>query len=407
MIPAASGNWWQPRPVLRRFVTDLLEGELARQRRCAIGIARPWPEDLRFEEDLGVDSLELMVLATALAQALHLHESGIEDSLLARRSLGDWVDIAQQGLERFNERITFRTSGSSGDPKGCAHSLQGLLQETGEHARQFAGRHRILAAVPSHHIYGFLFSVLLPGALGLDDQAVIDLRGSTPAWLARGAQAGDLVVGHPDFWQAVASTVPAIAPGVVGVTSTGPCPAALSESIAATGLDRLVDVYGSSEAAGIGWRDSPLRPYQLFPYLAFSPDNPAQLVRLLPDGSRRAFECQDDLQQLDAGRFRVGQRLDAAVQVAGINVFAARVAAVLERHPLVDRAAVRLMRPDEGSRLKAYLVPRGVIADTDAFLAELRRWIDSALPAHERPKALRLGTQLPVGQSGKAADWEP
>jgi long-chain acyl-CoA synthetase len=391
--------------VLRRFVADLVEDELVRQRRRPCALARPWPENLDLGGDLGVDSLELMVLATALAESLHLHESGVEDYLLARRSLGDWIDLAGAGLERHSARLSFRTSGSSGVPKSCPHTLTGLLQETDQHVRLLAGRRRILCAVPSHHIYGFLFSVLLPRALGLPADAVVDIRNTTPAWLASAARPGDLVVGHPDFWQAVARTVPALPADVAGVTSTAACPDAVSQAIETAGIVRLFHLYGSSETAGIGWRATWREPYRLFPYLAFAQDGSGRLMRQLANGSHADIDCLDRLEPIADGRFRVGPRLDAAVQVAGINVFPCRVADVLRRHPLVDAAAVRLMRPDEGSRLKAYVVPKPQVSDPDAFVAGLRSWIDTQLTVPERPKAIRLGARLPVSATGKLADW--
>ncbi len=65
-MTADPGRWWQPRPALRRFVADLVEDELVRQRRSAVARPRPWPEDLAFQQDLGVDSLELMALARSV-----------------------------------------------------------------------------------------------------------------------------------------------------------------------------------------------------------------------------------------------------------------------------------------------------------------------------------------------------
>jgi 4-coumarate--CoA ligase (photoactive yellow protein activation family) len=408
MAPAADrpagACWWQPRAVLRRFVADLVEDELVRQRHRPCPLPRPWPEELDLVADLGVDSLELMALATALAEALHLHESGVEDYLLARRTLRDWTDLAAAGLERFSDALTFRTSGSSGMPTSCPHALQLLLQETAEHARMFGGRRRILCAVPSHHIYGFLLSVLLPRALGLAADAVIDIRGRTPAWLASFTEPGDLVVGHPEFWNAVGRTVAKLPGDVVGVTSTAPCPDAVSEAVEATGA-RLFHLYGSSETAGIGWRAAWQDPYRLFAYFAFEPETPACLWRELPDGTRSQVRCQDRLERGGGNLFRVGPRNDAAVQVAGNNVFPSRVAEVLRRHPLVADAAVRLMRPDEGSRLKAFVVPAAGVRDRDAFLADVERWIERELAVPERPRALRLGARLPTAESGKASDW--
>jgi 4-coumarate--CoA ligase (photoactive yellow protein activation family) len=286
------------------------------------------------------------------------------------------------------------------------HALATLQQEVAHLATLFPGRRRLLAAVPAHHVYGFLFTVLLPARLGLAGDAVLDLRASTPAWLARGAQAGDLIVGHPDFWQAVARAVPALPADVVGVTSTAPCRDEVAQAVLDAGLVRLVQVYGASETAGIGARASHREPYALFPYWRFDADDAGCLWRALPAGGERAARLQDALVACDERHFRLGARHDHAVQVAGRNVFPARVREVLLRHPGVADASVRLMRPQEGTRLKAFVVPRDTAQPGDELLEDLRLWIDRELATAERPKALRIGARLPVSASGKAQDWE-
>ena len=81
----------------------------------------------------------------------------------------------------------------------------------------------------------------------------------------------------------------------------------------------------------------------------------------------------------------------------------AAVAAGLREHPLVDDARVRLMRPDEGTRLKAFVVPAAEI--TDERRAELERWLRTTFSAPERPTALTFGPALPRTAAGKDADW--
>ena len=103
--------------------------------------------------------------------------------------------------------------------------------------------------------------------------------------------------------------------------------------------------------------------------------------------------------------FRPAGRRDGAVVVGGSNVFPERVRAVLCSHPDVADAAVRLMRPDEGERLKAYVVPRHSRGDNERLRAELWSWLGARLAAPERPGAIELGPALPVGASGKSADW--
>jgi 4-coumarate--CoA ligase (photoactive yellow protein activation family) len=232
---------------------------------------------------------------------------------------------------------------------------------------------------------------------------VIGVRGRLPNQLAGFVQPGDLVVGHPQFWQAALESGMRYPGDVIGVSSTAPCPDAVAERAESAGLAALVQIYGASETGGLGWRASHRDPYRLLPYLERVPGAGDELLRRGPDGATRVLQPQDGLAWCAEDRFTVGPRRDDAVQVGGINVFPERVRQVLLSHPLVEDAAVRLMRPDEGIRLKAYVVPRpgaGV-----GFAEELRAWIDARLAPLERPKAITLGQQLPRGALGKPADW--
>lgn len=221
--------------------------------------------------------------------------------------------------------------------------------------------------------------------------------------MARQLAPGDLVVGFPDFWRAVTPVAGALAEGVTGVSSTAPCPDEVARAVAASGVARLVQVYGSSETAGVGWRDSPDEDYRLFPYWQRD-DDPALLRRVQPDGSQAVYPLQDRLSWSAAGRFRPVGRVDHAVQVGGINVFPNYVADVLRMHPMVGEVTVRPMRPDEGHRLKAFVVPRGG-KDTADLRAELTAWIGERLSTPERPAAWSFGAALPRQANGKLADW--
>jgi long-chain acyl-CoA synthetase len=406
-------EWWTHAPSLQRFVVDLLAAELATARPGRPPRAAPWPLALEFVRDLGADSLELHGMGTALADALDLRGAGVDERLLARPCLADWLDAARESLGADAARIAFRTSGSSGSPKRCIHPLAALWQEVRELARLAPGRTRILSAVPSHHIYGFLFTVLLPRALGIDD--VLDLRSTSPAVALGQARAGDLIVAYPLWWEALARLEPQFGAGVVGVSSGAPCPDALAARLDAAGL-RLLQIYGSSETAGVGWRDRPGAAFTLLPYWRRM-ENAPELVRCLPDGAEAPYPLQDELAWQDDSRFLPAGRIDGAVQVGGVNVFPAYVADVLKLHPRVLDATVRMMRADEGRRLKAFVVPRpapeqgaeadgGSDAGAHAVLAEeLAGWVAARLSSAERPAAFTFGVRLPRQASGKPADW--
>jgi 4-coumarate--CoA ligase len=164
-------------------------------------------------------------------------------------------------------------------------------------------------------------------------------------------------------------------------------------------------VYGSSETAGVGWRNGADEDYRLFSYWQQA-DDPAVLVRRSADGRQATSALQDKLAWSGPDRFRPLGRLDHAVQVGGTNVFPGYVADVLRMHPAVEDAAVRLMRPDEGVRLKAFVIARGgVPADSAALRAELSAWIAARLSTPECPAAYSFGPALPRQASGKPTDW--
>lgn len=401
--------WHQQPGALARFVSDLVVDETSHLRPGAAALpAGPWPLQTPLGEDgLGLDSLERMSVAAALSDTLHLHESGAEDLLATHATFGDWLRIAAQGLEQFDARLTFRTSGSSGQPKPCTHTLADLQQETRFLASLFSGAQReplrrVLAAVPAHHIYGFLFTVLLPAELG--HLPVQDVRRVTVNKLPQRLAAGDLLVSHPMHWGLLVRHASALPAGVVGTTSTAPCPDATAQALAGLGLQRLVQVYGSSETAGIAWRDAPAAAYELMAHWTRPDAQAHELLRLSGHAAPRAFALQDALAWHGPRHFSVAGRLDQAVQVGGINVFPARVREVLLQHPDVADAAVRLMAVNDGARLKAFVVPRPGV-DTADLPERLDIWLAPRLSAAERPRAFALGAELPRNAQGKLVDW--
>jgi long-chain acyl-CoA synthetase len=397
-------RWHADPKALQRFVMALIEAEVNRLRPdCARIAAPPWDRTLRIDEQgLGLDSLERLSVASVLSEALHLQESGIEDLLLARRRIGEWVDIAHQGLLHFDTRLTFRTSGSGGEPTSFSHSLAELQQETTFLARLVSGSVRVLAAVPAHHIYGFLFTVMLPHHIRCTQ--VLDIRYATPQALQRNLRPGDLLVSHPAHWEMMAKYATAIPPGVTGVTSTATCPERTARALAKNGLSRLLQIYGSSETGGIGWRDAPTVRYHLFPYWSRDLDDDTRLARRVRGAQRRLRALPDHLSWSDDRSFTVRGRRDAAVQVGGTNVYPEVVRRVLLGHPQVADAAVRPMTPHEGGRLKAFVVPKPDI-DAAGLSAALMNWVNTNLAVPERPRSFTIGAALPVNNLGKLCDW--
>ena len=385
------------RSSLVRVVADKLRAELARPGGVPQSLPEsPWPDDFAIGADgLGADSLQKLQLAGALNEMFHLHRSGHEDELLARRRFGDWVDIVASSWAEHAQEITFTTSGSTGAPKPCRHAVVDLIAEAADHVQHLRPQ-RVLSAVPSHHIYGFLFTVLLPRLAGVD---VIDIGPGRPGLVPR---RGDLIVSYPDHWRYLAQSWGQM-PEVTGVSSTAPLPETLAQRLREGGRMRLVEIYGSSETAGIGRRETTEGPFFLLErWSGMAGWTDSGAARLIARDGRMAA-TPDVIEIAGPRQFRVVRRLDRAVQVGGVNVFPAHVATVLEAHPQIAAAQVRLA--EDGARLKALLVPKHERVDSAALLASVRDWINVALSVPERPRSLQLVPALPRGKMGKPADW--
>ncbi|MFP4130761.1 MAG: AMP-binding protein [Thiohalospira sp.] len=344
-------------------------------------------------EAIGADSIERLTLATAVAERFGLHELDAGDYLLRRHSLGEWAGIAAEGI-RQAAGMTFRSSGTTGEPTPHRHPLADLEQEVSHLARLFPGTRRVISLAPAHHIYGFLFGVLLPQELGCPVRHDRSRSGLPPADLDR----GDLVVGFPLRWRQLATLYPAFPPGVTGVTSTAPCPPALARDLEQRGLERLVAIYGATETAGIGCREDPEEPFRLFDHWE---SDGHYLYRRRRDGIGEAVTPPDHLEFRDSRHFIPAGRRDGAVQVAGVNVHPDQVAEKLRHRPGVAEAAVHLDRSEE-PRLAAWVVPESG-TDPEALKAELHTWIREHLTPPERPISLTLAEEIPRGPLGKPA----
>jgi 4-coumarate--CoA ligase (photoactive yellow protein activation family) len=350
------------------------------------------------EHTLGFDSLGLLDLVSVVSRYFHLMDSGAEDLLLVHRELGQWAGIVVAHLDRIGEkaRIGFETSGSTGNPKRVVHGFGVLEDEVSEIRHAILGpapaAGRILSAVPPRHIYGFLWSVLLSGREGLE---VIELHRASEGAIARLSQPGDIVLGTPYIWERTARAGGRLPSGVTGISSAGPSSPATWQAARSLGVERFVEIYGSTETGGLGWRNAWDHPFTLS----------ARVVR--DGGELRRHACgtllpvQDHLRWLDDTRFTVAGRCDDVVQVAGTNVSLNDVERCLRGIAGVAEAAVRL----EGDRIRALIVAGGGAADTEALEDALRASARRHLAAPARPERYTFAPALPRTELGKLADW--
>ena len=304
-VPAAKSSW--AGVDLQRLISSLLLEELSRLQPSALAPAdlRSWAADTEFDaRSLGISAEAWRQLAECVCRCFHLHETEAEARLARSKRLGDWVEVVSDRIAEHAARISFQLPADTGERRLATHQLSGLVMEAdffiSELIKGNFWPERIVACDAPHHIDGFVFGVLVPARLDAD---LWDVQGAEPTWL-RQCRAGDVVAASLEQWVAGLHGLQGarIAEGVTGILSGAAATESLSSQLRQAGLERLIEVYGSTTTSGIGWRDQAEAPFQLLPRWRRCEENPQ---RLLKAACAAAVSAPDRLEWLDARHFRV------------------------------------------------------------------------------------------------------
>lgn len=371
---------------IKRMLGDLLRTELARRRVDALAVFGG--ED---QNDVFVRMpQELLQNVFSKASAMF----GFETREFS--SLDLMTDYCFASYLK-NGGVAFLTSGSTGTPKRCFHSDEMIREESYGLKFLFPDVKRVVSLVPSSHLYGFSFAVALPRALNVPVVTMAALP--TQPWETL-LHAGDLVAGFPLFWSYWLRCGNRFPKGVSVLSSTSPCKDEIIQGLLDAGAAGFTEIYGASETGAIARRHEPGKPFEILPFWEVY-DNETPQIRRVRGGDWKQLP---DQVELSGGRFLVPlKRADACVQVAGINVFPKHVEEVLSAHPAVKECRVRLMRPEEGNRLKAFVVLNE--GYSQEHLGVIRTYLAKKLTVHELPRSFTFGEALPVSHMGKGADW--
>ena len=332
----------------------------------------------------------------------------LSESLSGDDSIAHWAHTIYDAWLKDPATITFITSGSTGAPTQQKLETALLWQEAQElHRTLLCERKRIVSTVPCHHVYGFLFTVLLPNIAGLP--CVSPAPFPSRAFI-RELEAGDFVVSFPLFWNGLIKHNLPFSADIHGSTSTAPCSPKTMYNLLSLGIARISNIYGSSETGGLGYQHHPDSPLSLFTFwrrVRCDDMENSWIERAHPSKTTQpVVAIPDHIEWLSPNSFLVKGRKDKIVQVGGMNVSLLKTATCITNHPDVLDCSVRLMRLDEGNRLKAFVLPRNSEPDTVALRAELYQLCRAHLRPAERPKKITFGSQFPVNAMGKAKDWE-
>ena len=318
-------------------------------------------------------------------------------------------ELEADGAALLPERLdlTLFSSGSTGEPKAIPKAWPQLEAELRVQMALWGERladTRVLASVSHQHIYGLLFRILLPLALGRPfDRRSIDypeqLALQTAPWA---------LIASPAFLSRLDPAIPAAGCRLI-VSSGGPLQPGDAHQAKLLLGQLPVEIFGSSETGGIGWRQ---RHQVQTPWTTL----PGVEVRVGPDQClllRSPFlptaewlDCADRILMTGAG-FELLGRQDRVIKLEEKRISLDEVEARLQALVEVESAAVLPLLQGQRQILGAVLVlseagaARWAELGPGRFLLALRQQLRPWLEPVALPRSVRRVEQMPVNAQGK------
>ncbi|HEY1774087.1 MAG TPA: AMP-binding protein [Gammaproteobacteria bacterium] len=313
-------------------------------------------------------------------------------------------------------RVEFYTSGSSGAPKCVPKAYAQLRLEVEALERQWGaglGVAQVAGTVPHHHLYGLLFRVLWPLSAGRAFQSQMCLQ---PAELCAVVGTGPcVIVSSPAFLSRVQmADLPPVAQVNALFSSGAPLPDDAACELRESWGRAAIEVYGSTETGGIGWRawDGAERRAWWKPIEGVMTE-----IREEEAGPRlwaksgctweQDWMPSGDLARYDSdGRFALQGRADDVLKFEDKRVSLSEMRGQLLSHPWVAEARLLLLS-GKRQQIAAVVVlkPEGRMAlergGKRALQEQLREALSARYEALLLPRKWRFPDALPGNAMGK------
>jgi acyl-coenzyme A synthetase/AMP-(fatty) acid ligase len=318
-------------------------------------------------------------------------------------------EIPKRVLDNVN--ITLFTSGSTGSATSIQKTFQQLANEVNVLENLFGSYFldcEVFGTVSHQHIYGLLFRILLPLSLGVPFS---DTMLEYPDQVANMSSSNRTLVSSPALLKRL--TIEQVKIGYKKVFSSGGVlPFESSNQCSYLFGSMPIEVYGSSETGGIGWREQTAlnEPLTVFPGLDVRCTDKGRLEVRSPFILQDHWWLTDDhVSLLPDGRFHLMGRADRIVKVSEKRISLVEVerrlqefseiqevvAIALENSNRLEVAAVVVLT-EEGS---AKISVQGRFAFWSSVKQKLRDHIEPV----GIPRRYRVVDQIPIDSQGKNA----
>jgi acyl-CoA synthetase (AMP-forming)/AMP-acid ligase II/3-hydroxymyristoyl/3-hydroxydecanoyl-(acyl carrier protein) dehydratase len=333
------------------------------------------------------------------SQVAGLAAERVPDLLPSQRSFAGHVGDADAAC------VFLQTGGTTGQPRLWPKTAGNLLGEVLRHghALQVESGDHILATVTPHHIYGLLFSVLLPL---VSDATVERASPFFPQEIAERIEksAATILVSTPAHLRALSASLTSRHQLRLVLSSGAPLSATDAAGFfARTGLWPL-EVYGSTETGGIAVRrqDVANASWSPLPGVDCRVDDDVLCVRstfVSPDAGKDQygfFTTADRAQERPDGRFDLLGRADGVVKVGGQRVALPDIEKIIAALDRVQDAVVMAIASESGRGQEIV-----ALVASDRLASDITRELREKLPSPSWPRRLRCVPAIPTTGAGK------
>ncbi len=297
------------------------------------------------------------------------------------------------------------TGGSTGSPQIWSKTPCNLLAEAAYLTDTFGitRSDTILATVPTNHIYGLLYSVILPLVSGASVNATTP---SFPNEIIDDLDAANatVLVSIPAHYRALKETPMPHQHVRIAFSSAGALPEQDATDFFSTTGIAITEIYGSTETGGIARRTRARGEAALYPFDCADVriENQHLMVRSpflsteLPKGEDGFFETADRAQWADPLSFALLGRSDGIIKVGGKRVDLAVIKEVLMAVAGVSDIYV-YAQPVQSGRENEILV----LVEGTATIEQLSDTAKQLLPPYARPRSIKITHQIPMTSTGK------
>ena len=325
--------------------------------------------------------------------------------LVPQRGGGE-ARLSHFAAEPEKELLCLYTGGSTGTPQIWTKTGINLFAESLFLADHFnvTPQDRIVATISPYHVYGLLYSVMLPLVSGA---VVFPAMPSFPEEIIKAVGECDptILVSVPAHYRALQGRSLASTSLKLAFSSAGVLAPEINREFCSNNGVEIVEIYGSTETGGIALRSRARGEEGFTPYptVDWRIDGQRLLVRspyLSRDLARNGdgfFVTGDRADVSECSGFVLRGRADSIAKVGGNRVDLEEIAGFLKMQPGVTDCLVLALFENRGRQHRIVAVVEGEGADIET----LKHVLAARFEPYALPRTIKTVAKIPMKDNGK------